>query len=146
MSIIPEATLTRVRLLEAQMKATVRKAVMESGHWKTATELAQGARLGPANPLAQLDNWKRAGRIFAIDHQGQDYFPVYGLAGAGRPLKGLAEVLEVFDGRKDAWALACWFAAMNSFLGGKRPQDVLEISPARVVAAAQDEIDGVLHG
>jgi len=36
-----------------------------------------------------------------------------------------ARVLSVFRGRKDEWGLAYWFASVNSFLGGKRPQDLL---------------------
>lgn len=31
----------------------------------------------------------------------------------------------VFRGRKDDWGLAYWFASPNSFLGGKRAQDLL---------------------
>lgn len=44
------------------------------------------------------------------------------------------------------WGLAYWFASVNSFLGGKRPQDLLIDTPDRVVDAAKDEVAGVLHG
>ena len=63
-----------------------------------------------------------------------------------RPAKGLVRVLKVFRGNKDDWGLAYWFASANSFLGGKRPQDLLISKPDRVVAAAEDEVAGVLHG
>lgn len=55
-------------------------------------------------------------------------------------------MLEIFRGKKDDWGLAYWFASVNSFLGGKRPQDLLISKPDRVVAAAEDEVAGVLHG
>jgi hypothetical protein len=145
-TLVPKAPPVPVRLLEAKMKATARKAVLESGDWKTAIEVAQAAGLGLTNLSSQLNNWKRERRIFAINHQGRDYFPAYGLDGEGRPLKGVAEVLEVFGERKDGWNLAYWFAAVNSFLGGKRPQDVLEVNPTRVAAAAQDEMKNMLFG
>ena len=67
----------------------------------------------------------------------RDYFPPYALDPSTdyRPAQGLA----AFLGRKDGWGLAYWFASVNSFIGGKRPQDLL-------IAAAQDDVAGVLHG
>jgi hypothetical protein len=41
--------------------------------------------------------------------------------------------------------LAFWFAGVNSFLGDERSQDLLEVSPERVVAAARDEMAEVQH-
>ena len=38
------------------------------------------------------------------------------------------------------------FQSVNGFLGGKRPQDLLATDPDRVIAAARDEVLGVLHG
>ena len=63
-----------------------------------------------------------------------------------RPLKPLAPILAVFGTAKDGWGLAYWFASANSFLGGKRPQDVLPKSPDRVLAAADDEMAEIAHG
>ena len=82
--------------------------------------------------------WSRLGRwpcLYAHD------------ARAGyRPLKGLAKVLAIFEARKDDWGLAYWFSSANSFLGGKRPQDLLGAEPERVASAAEDELAGVAHG
>ena len=44
--------------------------------------------------------------------------------------------------RRLLW-LAGWFLAVNSVLGGRRPQDLLATKPERVIAAAQDEMDAV---
>lgn len=86
-------------------------------------------------------------QIFAISHNGSDYFPGYGLdAAAGfRPLKSLANVIEAIGDHKDGWGLAYWFRSDNSFLGGARPQDLLACSPGRVIAAALDEIQEIAH-
>lgn len=145
-TLVPKAPPSPTRLLEAKMIANSRKAVLDTGCWLTAAQVAQVAGLSSTNPSAQPNKWKKNRWIFAIHHQGLDYFPSYGLDGEGRPLKSMAEVLKVFGDRKDAWGLAYWFTAVNSFLGGKRPQDVLADDPARVIAAAEDEIEGVLHG
>jgi hypothetical protein len=130
------------------MLTRARTAVFASGDWLTVLQVAQLAGLRTQNPSAQPDKWNRQGRIFVINHEGVDYFPGYGLdRDAGfRPLKYLADVLEVFDGNRNGWGLACWFCSDNSYLCGKRPQDLLTTDPKRVIAAAENEVRGVTHG
>jgi hypothetical protein len=139
-ALVPEVPPPQHMLIEARMTAEARKAVLESGDWAPATEIARIA--------AQPNKWKKDRLIFAIRHRGVDYFPTYGLDSASgyRPVKALAKVLAAFDGRKDEWGLAYWFASVNSFLGGKRPQDLLSTDPEMVVAAAEDELSAVSHG
>lgn len=73
-----------------QLKA--RKAVLESGDWLPVDVIAQLAGLNTQHPSAQANQWEKQGQIFAINHDGVDYFPEYGLdRDAGfRPLKALA--------------------------------------------------------
>ncbi|MFB9262229.1 hypothetical protein ACFFWD_03445 [Bradyrhizobium erythrophlei] len=147
-ALVPDVPPPQHKLIEARMTAEARKRVIESGEWMTATEIAEMAGFSSSNPSAQPNKWKKEGQIFAIRHHGMDYFPGYAFDSSTdyRPTKGLARVLEVFRGKKDDWGLAYWFASANSFLGGKRPQDLLISKPDRVVAAAEDEVAGVLHG
>ncbi|SCZ47311.1 MULTISPECIES: hypothetical protein [unclassified Pseudomonas] len=135
-------------LKEAAMLVQARKAVLESGDWLTAADIAQVAQLSTRNPSAQPNKWKKQGQIFAINHGGVDYFPGYGLDpdASYRPSKALAKVIEVFEGHKDSWGMAYWFRSDNSFLGGKKPQDLLASAPDRVIDAALDEIQGIAHG
>jgi hypothetical protein len=134
--------------VEARMTAEARKSVLESGDWLTAAQIAQIPGVSATNPGDQPNKWKEDAQIFAVPRRGVDYFPSYALDPATnyRPAEALAAVLAVFRGRKDDWSLAYWFASVNSFLGGKRPQDLLISEPARVVAAAEDDVAGVLHG
>ncbi|EIK94779.1 hypothetical protein PMM47T1_19823 [Pseudomonas sp. M47T1] len=135
-------------LKEAAMLVQARKAVLESGDWLTAADIAQVAQLSTRNPSAQPNKWKKQGQIFAINHGGVDYFPGYGLDPdtSYRPLKALAKVIEIFEGHKDSWGMAYWFRSDNSFLGGKKPQDLLASVPDRVIDAALDETQGIAHG
>ncbi|NLY26544.1 MAG: DUF2384 domain-containing protein [Alcaligenaceae bacterium] len=135
-------------LKEAAMLVQARNAVLESGDWLTAAEVAQLAGLSTRNPSAQPNKWKKQGLIFAISHNGADYFPGYGLDREAnfRPLKAMAKVIEAFAGHKDGWGMAYWFRSDNSFLGGKRPQDLLATAPDRVIEAALDEIQEIAHG
>lgn len=135
-------------LKEAAMLVRSRKAVLESGDWLTAAEIAQLAGLSTRNPSAQPNKWKKQGLIFAIHHGGVDYFPGYGLdRDTGfRPVKALAKIIETLGGHKDGWGMAYWFRSDNSFLGGQRPQDLLASAPERVIEAALDEVQAIAHG
>ena len=147
-ALVPQVPPPQHLVAEARMNAEARTEVLESAEWLTAAQLSELAGFSGRNASAQPNKWKRDGRIFAVRQQGNDYYPGYALdANAGyRPLKGLAPVLERFGRNLDDWDIAIWFASVNSFLGGVRPMDLLQSAPERVLAAAQDEIDGVLHG
>ena len=147
-ALVPPAPASPRLLREAAMLVAARKAVLASGDWLSATELASLAGFSPRNPSAQPNKWKRQGQIFAIHHKGIDYFPGFGLDPdrGFRPLKALADVIGILAGHKDGWGMAYWFQSVNGFLGGKRPQDLLATDPDRVIAAARDEVLGVLHG
>lgn len=147
-ALVPDVPLPRHKLIEARMTAEARKRALETGDWMTAAQIAEVAGFSASNPSAQPNKWKKDGQIFAVRHRGVDYFPGYALdpSTGYRPAKGLARVLAVYRGKKDDWGIAYWFASVNSFLGGRRPQDLLIGEPDRVVAAAEDEVAGVLHG
>ncbi|MFC5696754.1 hypothetical protein ACFPU0_14430 [Pseudomonas sp. GCM10022186] len=146
--LVPKLPIRPAVFTEAQMLAKAKKTVLESGSWVSAGDIASLAGFTSRNSSSQPNRWKRERRIFAIRHNGSDYFPIYALdKEAGyRPLPAMAEVLKVFDGQKDGWGLAYWFASVNSCLSGNRPQDLLTVAPARVIAAAADEVAGVTHG
>lgn len=146
-ALVPKAPPTPAVLKEAAMLARSRTAVLEGADWLTAAKVAALAGLSTTNPSTQPNKWKRERRIFAIHHNGVDYFPGYGLdpETGWRPLKALKSVLDVFGEEKDGWGLAYWFLSANSFLGGRRPQDVLATQPEQVIAAAADEMEGVVH-
>jgi hypothetical protein len=147
-ALVPDAPNSQQHLLEAKMLARAKSAVLTEGAWLTTKEIADLAGFSNTNPSAQPNKWKRAGLTFAISHHGTDYFPEYGLdADNGyRPRKPMAEIIKIFGDSKDGWGLAFWFSSVNSFLGGKRPQDLLKKRPERVIAAAEDEHQDIAHG
>lgn len=135
-------------LREAAMLVRARKDVLESGDLLSATQVAQLAGLSDRNPSAQPNKWKKQGQIFAIQHNGVDYFPGYGLDrdAAFRPLKALAKIIEIFAGHKKGWGMAYWFRSPCSYLGSKRPQDLLATQAERVIEAARKEVQVIDHG
>jgi hypothetical protein len=132
---------------QARMLIDAKTAILNSGDFLPASEVAKIAGFSASNPSVQPNKWKRNRDIFAIQQGRDDYFPLYALnPDDHRPRKQMAEILRIFGDAKDGWGLAFWFAALNSFLDDERPQDVLAIDPDRVIAAAKDEMAGVQHG
>src|SRR5258707_1687109 len=132
---------------QARMLIDAKTAILNSGDFLRAGEVAKLAGFSASNLSVQPNKWKRNREIFAIQHGREDYLPLYGLdPGDHRPRKEMAEILKIFGGAKDGWGLAFWFAGLNSFLDDERPQDLLAAAPERVLAAARDEMAGVEHG
>jgi len=146
-ALVPKTPPTPNELKEATMLARARTAVIDSGDWMTAAEIASVAGFSASNPSAQPNKWKRMGAIYAIRHNGIDYFPSYGLdPDAGyRPRAALARIIQAFGDSRDSWGLSYWFMSANSYLGGKAPRELIAHEPARVIAAAIDETEGVPH-
>lgn len=146
-ALLPKAPLSPNLVKEAEMQARARKAVFDGAEWLTAAQVAELASFSLSNPSAQPNKWKRGRQIFAIHHNGVDYYPGYALdpETGYRPRKSLKPILDVFADHKDGWGLAFWFVGLNSFLGGRRPLDVLADKPMQVLAAAVDEMEEVGH-
>lgn len=130
------------------MLICAKRAVLNSTRWLSATEIKDLHGFNDKSPAEQPAEWLREGKIFSIHHDGAEYFPSYALDGMSgyRPLEIMSDVLKVFGATKDGWGIAFWFASVNGFLGGKRPQDLLTLQPGEVLAAAYDELQGIAHG
>jgi hypothetical protein len=145
--LLPDVTPSKAAREQARMLIDARTAILNSGDFVPASEVAKIAGFSATNPSVQPNKWKRNRDIFAIQHGRDDLFPLYALnPDDHRPRRQMAEILHIFGDAKDGWGLAFWFAALNSFLDDERPQDVLAVDPDRVIAAAKDEMAGVQHG
>ncbi|UUZ46660.1 hypothetical protein LP420_22420 [Massilia sp. B-10] len=115
-------------------------AVIRGADWLTAAQVAAIAGLSQESSIAQVNKWKADGAIFTIRLGGVDYFPGYALDPRNeyRPYRALRKVIAHFQWAEEGWGLAFWFHSVNSFLGGKRPVDLLAKHPHEVVAAAED--------
>lgn len=147
-AITPPITLSEAALAQARMLVEARASILKSGDFIDSKEVSKLAGYSATNPAVYPNKWKSAGKIFAISSENRDYFPFYALDpnNGYQPFATVAEILALFKGSRDSWAVALWFASLNSFLDDKRPQDVLATDPDRVIAAARDEMAGVEHG
>lgn len=147
-ALLPEIVIPKAALIQARMMVDAKSRILQSGDFLSAVEIAKLAGYSEKNPSAQPNKWKKDGAIFAIQHKGVDYFPLYALDSDKnyRPYKAVAEILRVFGEKKTGWGTAFWFAGLNSFLDDRRPQDLLVSDPDLVIAAAKDEVECVQHG
>ena len=147
-ALLPEIVIPNAALIQARMMMDAKSKILQGGDFVSAIEIAKLAGYSEKNPSAQPNKWKKDGTIFAIQHKGVDYFPLYALDPVEnyRPYKAVAEVLRVFGDTKTGWGAAFWFAGLNSFLDDRRPQDLLASDSDLVIAAAKDEVEGVQHG
>ncbi|RYY02313.1 MAG: hypothetical protein EOO53_11975 [Gammaproteobacteria bacterium] len=76
--------------------------------------------------------WKNAHEIFSVTYLSEERYPSYAFDELNdyRPFSGLKPIIELFSEKKDSWALAYWFFGANGFLGGTRPQELLQAEPA----------------
>jgi len=145
---VPKQPVPSTLLREARMLAKSKTEILQSNDWVTAHEISHLAQFSARNPSSQPNKWKQAGKIFALRHEGVDYFPIYGLdpAEGFRPFTPLESVISTLTTMKDGWAMAFWFASPNTFLGGKRPKEVFLANPSGVLSAAKEEVSGVVLG
>jgi hypothetical protein len=125
-ALTPDIVLSPTRVIEAEMKSAAMTQISEGQDFIAAADIARLGKFSVKNPSSQPNRWKRLGQIFAIHHRGSDYYPLYALdpAEGYRPRPVVADVLRLFSDSKDSWSTAFWFGSINSYLRGKRPQDV----------------------
>lgn len=138
----------RVMMTQLRMIASAKQAVLKSSQWLATEDLVKLEGFSSSDPAAHPDNWVADGLIFALKIGGTDFFPLYALDPSRNylPHKSLVEILRVFSQQRAGWGLSYWFTSANSFLGGKRPQDLLLTHSELVLAAAKDAVLGVTHG
>lgn len=128
-------------VLEGRMRAEGLRHLIEEGQWLTASQIAEQGGYSRSNPAEPASRWKREGKIFAISFKGQDLYAAYQFDGKVRPRPVISQVLKIFKHKSDALKIAAWFASVNGWLDGHRPQDRLD-EPTLVVAAAKQEVSG----
>jgi hypothetical protein len=133
---------------EYEMTVRAQSAALSSCRWFTVSQLSLLHACELENMANLLSAWKSEMMLFSIVHQSIEYYPCYAFdkENGYMPAKELKLVLQEFGDSRSGWGLSFWFASVNGFLGGQRPQDLLKIMPDKVLAAAKDDMVGIQHG
>jgi Helicase conserved C-terminal domain/PLD-like domain/SNF2-related domain len=92
----------------------------------SSDEVAAGAASKVANPESLVSQWRKDGRVFAVDVEGAARYPGFQFGPTGQPLAIISAIIEEVDARLTGWGLALWFTGSNGWLGGRRPVDVID--------------------
>ena len=141
-----EALLSRLEALRARRNAEARQTLLREFGDLTNTEAADSAGLSVADRTA-IDRWEQEGKVFAVNHGTATYFPAFQFGEAGQPRPVIAAILAAL-GEVTDWQRALWFTTANGWLGGCRPVDLLDGSPAAtaaLTASAQHVGEGLLY-
>jgi hypothetical protein len=102
----------------------------------TSADIAQQSTSLARNQASTASRWAKEKKVFAIDYQGQKWFPTFQFQD-GRPIPEVSQVLEVFPKHATGWQLAYFFTAPNANISGRKPYELLKTNPSRVVSLAQ---------
>lgn len=123
----------------AKLQARALERIYTGTSWLTAEQIGVLGKHGTANPAAAAHRWKANAQLFAIRRDGRDMYPRYALGDDFTPLPVVKRVLKTLVDH-DPLRVAGWFESTSSFLGGKRPRELVLSKPERVVQAAQDTV------
>jgi len=129
------------QVLQARRNAVARDTLLREFGALNSSEIGELAGSKSPNRAALAHRWKSDGRIFAVPHQGTNYFPGFQFSRDGQPLPAVGNVVRLLAERLSPWELALWFTGRNGWLGGRRPVDLLGSEPADVVTAAEREAE-----
>ncbi len=125
---------------QARRNLAMRRRILDEVGALSAAELGEWATPGAANPHQYASRLRKANRVFSVPFEGRALFPGFQFDEGGRPLPGLAEVLEPLRRRfgDSDWSIGSWFTAPNPYLPGKaRPVDLLATDVEAVSRAAR---------
>lgn len=133
---------------EKQMLAEAKAHVINSKSYASAKTLIDIAASSGYDIGLHLRDWEGDRLIFAFNHAGVDYFPLYAFDPEHEfnPYTAMAEILVIFGKEKSGWECAFWFEGINGFLSGKAPKDLIAVDPNLTIKAAVLEMQPVAHG
>jgi hypothetical protein len=137
----PSAVPLPPQVLQARRNAEARDALLREFGAMTSAQIGERAGSKSPNRAALAHRWKSDGRIFAVSHQGLNYFPGFQFTEDGQPVEIIKDVLHLLGNKLAPWELALWFTRRNGWLSGRRPVDFLRTEPEEVLLAAAREAE-----
>lgn len=126
----------------------VKEMVLESGTLVSVREIAGLSETSIQSARSMTARWKKSEKIFALKVGRKNYFPLYALDPQSnfKPLPSIHQIIKILSVKMGPWQMAFWFICASRFLQGKTPSMLVSSDPDLVIASAQFEVDGWLHG
>jgi hypothetical protein len=133
---------TPAAVLQARRNAEARTLLLEEFGALRSHEVAELAGSRAANRAALANRWRAENRILAVPLADELLYPGFQFTAEGKPNPAVAPVLGFLrtDPYASDWQTALWFSSPTSWLGGRRPVDLLDDDPDAVTEAARREV------
>jgi hypothetical protein len=137
---IPESVPSPAEAWHAQQSAHVRSELIEEFGALSAEEVADRAGSKARNRSALASRWHSEGRTLAVLWHGRTLYPAFQFRD-GRPIPIVGRATGILRERGlGGWQLALWFTTPSGWLWDRRPVDLLDEEPERVLAAAGEAL------
>lgn len=114
-----------------------RKRFMAENECWTAAKVAEESISRAANRAAIASRWAAEKKIFSVRFErGQLWYPRFQFQD-GSPIPVIAQVISKFPDHVSGWELAYFFVTPNPNIGGRKPTELLDTDPSRLVSLAQ---------
>lgn len=139
-AMLPESVPSPAEAWHAQQNAQARSELLKEFGALTAEQVADQAGSTAANRSALASRWRSEGRIVGVPWHGRMLYPAFQFRD-GRPIPDVERAAAILRNRGlSGWALALWFITPSGWLWDRRPIDLLDDDPERVLAAAGEAL------
>jgi hypothetical protein len=142
-ALMPEsiAVPTPAAVLQARRNAEARSSLLGEFGALRSHEVADLAESRASNRAALANRWRAENRLVAVSVRDELLYPGFQFNAEGKPKPAIAAVIGWLrsDPHITDWQMALWFVAPTSWLGGRRPVDLIDEDPDAVIDAARRE-------
>jgi transcriptional regulator with XRE-family HTH domain len=139
-SMLPDSVPSSAEAWHAQQNAQARAELLKEFGALTAEQVSDLAGSRAGNRSALASRWHSEGRIVGVPWHGRTLYPAFQFRD-GRPSPAVERAATILRDRGlSGWALALWFLTPSGWLWDRRPVDLLDEDPERVLAAAGEAL------
>jgi hypothetical protein len=139
-------TVARSAALGERRNVEARTALLEEFGALRSQEVADLAESRASNRAALANRWRAENRVLAVPVGDELLYPGFQFNAEGKPKPAVGQAITWLrsDARSTDWQAALWFATPTSWLGRRRPVDVLDGDPDAVIDAARREVSDLV--
>lgn len=139
-AMLPDSVPSPAEAWHAQQNAQAREEMLKEFGALTAEQVADQAGSTAANRSALASRWHGEGRILGVPWHARTLYPAFQFRD-GRPHPTVVHAAAILRDRGlGGWALALWFLTPSGWLWDRRPVDLLDEDPERVLVAAGEAL------
>lgn len=139
-AMLPASVPSPAEAWHAQQNAQAREELLREFGALSAEQVADQAGSRAANRSALASRWHGEDRVVGVPWHGRTLYPAFQFRD-GRPSPTVVHAAAILRDRGlSDWALALWFLTPSGWLWDRRPVDLLDEDPERVLVAAGETL------